>query len=71
MQDVGKWFRLRPDWWGLNLKTPADAPAFSERYGYEKPIIRFLGYRLFVLRPIRPWATVDSTSILRKVPNRD
>lgn len=31
-------------WW----KTPSIRPLFSERYGYDKPIIRVWGYRIWL-----------------------
>lgn len=43
------WFRLFGS--GLLLRAPWDSPLFSERYGYQKPKMKFKGWRLFTIHP--------------------
>ncbi len=43
------WVRIHG--YGLNLLGPSVAPLFSERTGLRRPLVRFKGWRLFVLRP--------------------
>lgn len=40
--------------WRLMLKAPWNAPLFSERHGYRRPILRFRGWRLLAFSIRRP-----------------
>lgn len=35
--------------WGLQLKNTA--PLFSERYGFEEPLLRLWGFRIVLVKP--------------------
>lgn len=48
--DFTAWLRVGP--WGgpiIVLDRPAMLPSFSERVGISRPLLRFRGYRLWVL----------------------
>lgn len=34
---------------GFSFHTPLSRPLFSERYGLRRPLVRFLGFRVFRL----------------------
>lgn len=37
--------------YGLSLKSPESSPLFSERNGFNPPLIKLRGWRLFTLKP--------------------
>lgn len=49
-RDTCCWVRLTANGPGLRLAYPSSPRLFSERYGYRKPILSLLGFRLFKLK---------------------
>ena len=47
------WFRIGISGIGFQIKTPKYEPLFSERTGKVKPLLKFAGFRLFLLSKIK------------------
>lgn len=55
---ISKYFGKELSWvrigsYLITLKTPTSKPLFSERSGNKKPILKGLGYRLFVEKELK------------------